>query len=45
MTISDQGHNDPLPFDLDGWQPVAEEVRKHLEQLHGRELTDIPEAA
>lgn len=43
----DQGQNDPLPFDLSGWKPVADEVRKHLKQLHGRneDLTEIPEAA
>jgi hypothetical protein len=45
--MSDQGQNDLLPFDLGSWQPVAEQVRKHLKEMHGRneDLTEIPEAA
>jgi len=43
----DQHQNDPLPFDLSGWKPVAEKVREHLKKMNGRneELTEIPEAA
>jgi hypothetical protein len=43
----DQGQNDPLPFDLSGWNPVAQAVREHLKHMHGRDedLTEIPEAA
>lgn len=28
--ISDHGENDPLEFDLTGWQPVAHGIRKTL---------------
>lgn len=40
-----QPENEPLPFDLTGWQPIANAVREHIKQMHGRELTEIPEAA
>lgn len=38
---------DPLPFDLTGWQPIADEIREQLKKMHGRNeaLTEIPEAA
>ena len=42
----DHGNNDPIPFDLGSWQPIAEQVRKHIKDTLGRdELTEIPEAA
>lgn len=42
----DQGQNDPIPFDLGNWKPVAEKIAEHIKQMHGREeLTEIPEAA
>jgi hypothetical protein len=45
--VIDQGQNDPLPFDLTGWQPIANAVREHIKQMHGRDedLTEIGEAA
>lgn len=47
MNVADKEQSDSLPFDLTGWKPVADEVRKHLKAMNGRneELTDIPEAA
>jgi len=41
----DQGQNDPLPFDLTGWNAVADAIKKHIEAEYGRELTEIQEAA
>jgi len=45
MTPIDNGQNDPIPFDLTGFKPLAEQIKKDLEALYGRELTEIPEAA
>lgn len=41
MNIIDHGQDDPLPFELGAWQPVADKVREHIEAATGRELTEI----
>ena len=39
--IHDHGENDPIPFDLGSWAPVADAVRRALEAQTGRALTDV----
>ena len=39
--IHDHGENDPIPFDLGSWAPVAAAVRRELEAQTGRALTDV----
>ncbi len=39
--ISDHGENDPIPFDLGSWLPVADKVREHLEVTMERMLTQV----
>lgn len=39
--ISDNGENDPIPFDLGSWLPVAGKVREHLEETMERVLTQV----
>jgi hypothetical protein len=39
--VSDHGENDPIPFDLGSWKPVAAKAREAIEQKTGRELTDV----
>lgn len=39
--ITDQGQDDPLPFELGSWQAVAEATKKHIEAITGRELTNV----
>ena len=41
MNISDHGENDPIPFDLGSWKPVADKVRESLEEQMDRVLTPI----
>lgn len=41
MTITDHGENDPIPFELGSWAPVADKVREHIEAATGRELTQV----
>ncbi|NKJ21990.1 hypothetical protein [Dyella sp. SG609] len=44
--ITDQGKDDPIPFELGSWDPVAKKAAEYIKQLHGREeLTEVKEAA
>lgn len=44
-SIHDHGENDPIPFDLGSWTPVADAVRRKLEAQTGKVLTDVEVAA
>lgn len=43
--ITDQGKDDPIPFDLGSWEPIAKKTAEYIKELYGRELTEIQEAA
>lgn len=41
--VTDDGRDDPLPFDLGNWKRVGDEARKVIKEMFGRELTEVPE--